>query len=139
MKHILRPLVLVLLITAAPTLCFGMMGIEDVSQQRARELGMEIRANAAGPDAVRVELEFEPAGDLKSFVRVDLEMSDGGKLLLSSSLLQESTKPGHVLVSFAADRANLDKLTLRVVTGSPMDLTGHDLQVKDFVDLAKVR
>lgn len=137
MKPIL-PL-LALLILLAPSPCFAMMGLEEVSPQRAKALGMQVRAIAGGPDAVRVELAFEPKGELKDFVRVDLEMHDGGKLLLSATLREEpSQPPGHILVAFAAARADLDKLTLRVVTGFPMDLSGHDLRVKDFVDLAKL-
>jgi hypothetical protein len=53
---------------------FAMMEIEIVSVDRAKELGPEVRANAAGPDAVRVELEFEPKGALKDYNRVDLEI-----------------------------------------------------------------
>jgi hypothetical protein len=113
-----------------------MMSIEFVTKERAKELGMEIRSNPAGPDAVRVVLEFDVKGELKNFTRVDLEIHEAGKLQLSSSLRDESAKPGHVAVSFAADRAKLDQLTLRVVTQSaPRTMTGHDLRVKDFVEL----
>ena len=117
-----------------------MMEIEQVSKARAKELGMEIRSNAAGPDAVRVELEFEIKGELKSCSRVDLEFREGGKFLVSSSLREDRSKSGRVVVSFAADRAHLDKLTLRVVVQpAPRDMTGYELRVKDFVELEKVR
>jgi hypothetical protein len=119
--------------------CLAMMSLEEVSKSRAKELGMVVRANAAGPDAVRVWLEFDAAGELKSYSRVDLEMRDGGKLLVSSTLKEDPSKPGHVIVSFAADRGQLDRITLRVVTGVSRDMVGHDLRVKDFVDLAKLR
>ncbi|MDB5320122.1 MAG: hypothetical protein JWN40_1753 [Phycisphaerales bacterium] len=122
--------------TAGP--CFAMMSIEFVSKERAKELGLEIRSNAAGPDAVRVELEFKNADALKDFSRVDLELRDAGRLMLSSTLREDKSKPGHIVVSFAVDRTNLDKLTLRIVTQSaPRSMTGHDLRVKDFVELAK--
>lgn len=140
MKTILNISVLSVLLVVAPSLCFAMMSIADVSKARAKELGMEIRSNAAGPDAVRIELEFESKGALKSFSRVDLEFRDGGKFLVTSSLKEERSKPGRVVVSFAADRAHLDKLTLRVVVQpAPRDMTGYELQVKDFVELEKVR
>jgi hypothetical protein len=112
------------------------MSIELVTKERAKELGMEIRSNPAGPDTVRVVLEFEAKGELKNFTRVDLEIHEAGKLQLSSSLRDEGAKPGHIVVSFAADRAKLDQVTLRVVTQSaPRTMTGHDLRVKDFVEL----
>ena len=41
--------------------CLAMMSLEEVSKSRAKELGMVVRANAAGPDAVRVWLEFDAA------------------------------------------------------------------------------
>lgn len=121
------------LLTLAATPCIAMMSIEIVTKERAKALGMEIRSNPAGPKAVRVELEFERKGELKDFTRVDLEMRDGEKWV-SASLREEQSTPGHVVVSFAADRANLDKITLRVVVQpAPRDMTGYELRVKDFV------
>src|SRR5258706_9883405 len=100
MKTILHLSALAFLLASTPCLCFGMMDIELVSPQRAKELGMVVKANAAGPDAVRISLEFAIKGDLKSFSRVDLEMMDGGKLQLSASLREERTNEGRVIVSF---------------------------------------
>ncbi len=140
MKTLLNISVLILLLVTAPSLCFAMADIEVVSKARAKELGMEVQSKAAGPDAVRIELEFKIEGALKSFSRVDLEISEGGKLLVSSSLREERSSPGRVVVSFAADRANLDKITLRVmVQPAPRDMTGYVLRVRDFVELEKLR
>ena len=59
--------------------------------------------------------------------------------MLSSSLREERSKPRRIMVSFAADRAHLDKLTLRVVVQpAPRDMTGYELGVKDFVEPEKV-
>ncbi len=143
MKTILNILILTSLLLAASSRCFAYMGIEEVSKERAKELGLVIRSNAAGPDPVRVELEFDTKGLFKNFSRVDLEITQGGKLLMSSSLKEDRSKPGRVVVGFAADRANLDKITLRVVTERPGQVvperTGYDLRVKDFVDLKNLR
>jgi hypothetical protein len=139
MKHSMRIAALALVLVISSPLCFGMMSIELVSPQRAKELGMVVKANAAGPDAVRISLEFPINGDLKSFSRVDLEIMDGGKLQLSASLREEKTNEGHVIVSFAVARDQLDKLTLRVVTGVPRDMVGHDLRLKELVDLKNLK
>ena len=139
MKTTLGISVLTLLLVTTPSVCFALMSIEHVSKERAKELGMEIRTKQAGPDGARIELEFETKGELKKYIRVDLEIHEGEKWVLSSTLWEEQSKPGRVVVSFAADRAILDKITLRVVTGAPMDMSGHELRVKDFVDLEKVR
>ena len=135
----LAAMMMVIVVATSP--CFGMMEIEIVTKERAKELGMEIRANAAGPEAVRVWLEFDVKGGLKDYGRVDLEMREGEKLLLSSTLREEKgAAPGRVVVSFAADRTSLEKVTVRVVTQSaPRSMVGHELRVKDFVDLTKVR
>ncbi len=139
MKTFLNIPALTFLLMAASSPCFAMMSIEDVSKERAKELGMEIRTKGAGPDDLRVELEFATKGEFKDYGRVDLEINEGGKLRLFASLKEEQSRPGHVVVSFAADRTNLDKIILRVVVGMPRDMVGYDLRVKDFVDLEKLR
>lgn len=68
--------------------------------------------------------------------RVTLEITDGGKLL-SSTLKEEKSSDGRVIVSFTAGRAMLEKMTLRVVTGFARSRTGHDLRLKDFVEPVK--
>ena len=131
----LAGLILLLAISAHP--CLAMMSIEDVSKSRAKELGMEIHTNGAGPDATLVQLEFDVKGDLKRFARVDLEIHDRGKLQLFASLKEERPKPDRVAVSFSASRAQLENATLRVVTGFPGNYSGHDLRVKNFIDPQK--
>jgi len=137
MKTTLGISVLTLLLVTTPSVCFALMSIEHVSKERAKELGMEIRTKQAGPDGARVELEFEAKGELKNYIRVDLEIREGEKSPLSATLREEPSRPGRVIVGFAADRATLDKITLRVVTGAPMNMRGYELRVKDFVDLEK--
>ena len=130
-------LAFLLVVAASP--CFAMMEIEQVTKERAKELGMEVVAKGAGPDLMRVELTFPTKGDLKDLSRVDLFISEREKSVLFVSLKEEQTKPGQVVVSFAADRTHLEKITLRVVTGVPMNMVGHDLRVKDLVELEKAR
>jgi hypothetical protein len=133
LQHLLTAFVLVLF--AGP--CLGMMSIEFVTRARAKALGMEVRTVQAGPRDLRVELEFEIKGELKDYTRVDLEIKNGNKWV-SASLQEEKAKPGHVLVSFAADRASLDQITMRVVTRpGEREMTGYDLRIKDFVEGAK--
>ena len=139
MKTLLHLSVLTLLLALSSTPCLALIEIADVNKDRARELDMEIRAQPSGPDAVRIELEFPTKGDLKLFSRVNLEISDGKKLLLSSSLLPEKdSKPGRILVNFTADRAQLNKINLMVMVGELDGRTGYLIKVKDFVDLTKL-
>ncbi len=140
MRKLLSLSVLAFLTVFASVRCFALMELENVSKERAKELGLEIRVKAAGPDVVRIELEFATKGELKGFSRVDLDIRDGEKLLVSSSLQEERPGSGRVVVSFAADRAHLDRITLRIVTrSSERSMVGHDIRVKNFVELEKVR
>ncbi len=138
MKPVINISVLTILFLAASSPCFAMMSLEEVSKERAKELGMEIRTKGAGPNDLRVELEFATKGEFKDYGRVDLEINEGGKLRLFASLKEEQSRPGRVVVGFAADRTNLDKIILRVVVGVPRDMVGYDLRIKDFVDLEKL-
>jgi hypothetical protein len=113
--------------------------IAPVTKERAKEMGMEVRSIAAGPNDVRVELEFKIDGVLKDFSRVDLRMSDGDKTLVSAALKEDRSKPGRVVVSFAADRTRLDKLNLWVTVPGGRGGIVHDVRVKDFVELEKGR
>lgn len=123
----------------APGFCFGEMAIEFVSKERAKKLGIEMRLKGDGSEAW-LELEFKAEGELKDFNHVSLEISEGDKLMIGYAPLQKHpSDSGRVLVGFMANRAFLEKVTLRVVTGRAMNRAGHDLRVKDFVELGKAR
>jgi uncharacterized protein YbaA (DUF1428 family) len=96
-----------------------------------------VRAEARGPNQVWVQMEFKPEGELKEFHRVSLEIRDGEKLLFGWSALESKrSKSGSINVaSFFVDRVFLDKVTLQIVAGQPMNYTGNELQLKEFVDL----
>lgn len=129
----------VLLLLAIQSVSFALMTLDIVTVDRAKELGLQIRANAAGPKAVRIVLEFQPKDALKGFERVDLIVEEG-TLRLNSTLKEDRSTPESVRVSFAADRQNFESLTLRVVCRhGERTLVGHDIPVKDFVDLDAIK
>ncbi|HZN33479.1 MAG TPA: hypothetical protein VFB80_06645 [Pirellulaceae bacterium] len=125
-------------LASAPNLCYALELIEIVTKERAAELGLVVRAHAAGPDAIQIELEFPAAGELKDYSSVALEIREGKKLLLSLALREEPAKPGMVAVGFAVDRARLPQLTLKVVTRAQDGRIGHVLRMNEFVDLANL-
>jgi hypothetical protein len=125
----------------APSPCFAAWDVEIVSKDRAKELGMEVRSSG-GPKHARVELVFKIEGKLKDFSRVDLRVGQGENLLLTAPLREDRSKPGLVAVSFTADLAQLDKLTLRVIVPFRDGGAGgtiYEIRVKDFVELKKAR
>lgn len=139
-KTIMNISVLTFLLVAASSRCFAFWSIGQVSKEQAKELGMEIRSKANGSNAVWVELEFKTEGKLKSFSHVDLRISEGEKELVTATLREDRSRPGRVVVSFAADRSHVDKATLWVYVADTMPGgTIYQLRVKDFVELAKSR
>lgn len=85
------------------------------------------------------EREFKPGGDLKNFSRVDLRFGDGDNPPLTAPLQEDRSKPGRVVVSFNAERGQLDKVNLWVLVPESRGGTIYHLRVKDFVDPDKDR
>jgi hypothetical protein len=138
MKTFLKLSVLAVLLVVAASPCLALMGLAPVSKERARELGMEVRILGNGPNEVWVELEFKPAGQLKEFDHVSLEISDHGKTLVGYTPLKDTrSASGNVVVRFMAGRDHLEKIALWVVTGPPGNMSAYTLSVKDFVEPVK--
>jgi hypothetical protein len=130
---------LLAVLLVAPSPCFALWLIAPVSKEGAKELGMEVRSKAAGPNQVRVELEFNVEGKLKNFSRIDLRFGEGDNPPLTAPLHEDRSKPGQVAVSFTADRAHLDKITLWVMVPESLGGTAYQLRIKDFVEPKKGR
>jgi hypothetical protein len=130
--------VLVILLVLAP-LALAFMPIEIVSKERAKELGIEVSVRAAGPDAAGIEMTFEPRGDLRNFLRVDLSIQNGDKLVLHSTMKEQKNQSGKITVYFAVARDQIDKCTLRIVSGQPGDLSGSDVPLKDFINAQNIK
>ncbi|MCD6051590.1 MAG: hypothetical protein K0Q55_2999 [Verrucomicrobia bacterium] len=133
MKHVLR-ICLFTLLMALATPCFALMEIAWVTPKEAKELGIDLRIAESGPDAVRVELQFKPEGQFKDFQHVSLEIAEGGKDLLGYAPLKEKrSESGKITVGFWVARSYLDKITLRIVAGTGLSYSGHDLRLKEFI------
>jgi hypothetical protein len=134
MKAILYSCAVAVLLLA-PSPCFALWVIAPVSKERAKELGMEVRSTAAGPNHVQVELECNAEGALKNFSHVDLRVGQGDNPPVTAPLREDRSKPGRLVVSFTADLAQLDKLSLWVRVPELDGGTIYDLRVQDFVEL----
>lgn len=139
MKTMLKISAVAVFLVVAPSPCFALWGIAPVSKEWAKEMGMEVRSKAAGPNHVWVELEFKIEGKLKDFSSVDLRIGVGDNPTVTASLREDRSKPGRVVVSFTADRAQLDKFTLWVMVPGSLGGTAYELRVKDFVEIEKSR
>jgi hypothetical protein len=152
MKTISTIFALAVMLLVAPSPCFALWVHRTVTKDGAKELGMEVRSEPAGPNQVRVELEFKtegkfekfsPEGKFSSYCGVELRIGEGEDPLVTAPLREDRSKPGQepgrVLFSFTADRAQLEKLRLRVFAPESDGGTIYDLRVKDFVELKKDR
>jgi hypothetical protein len=147
MKTLFGIAVLAVLLVA-PSPCFALTLTVPVSKEGAKELGMEVRTTATGPNHVIVQLEFKtegkfaafsPKGKFKDRSRVELRIGEGDNPPVTAPLREDRSKPGRVVVSFTADRTQLDKLKLWVRVPESDGRTIYDLRVKDFVEPKKDR
>jgi hypothetical protein len=149
MKPIFTISALAFLFVVAPSPCFALWVTVSVSKEQAKELAMEVRSTPAGPNRpnqVRVELEFKtegkfekfsPEGKFSGYCGVELRIGEGRDPLVTAPLREDRSgpKPGRVVFSFTADRAQLEKLRLWVFAPESDGGTIYDLAVKDFVEL----
>src|SRR5262245_34889386 len=135
-----------LLITPSP--CFALWVIAPVSREGSKAMGMEVRSAPAGPNQVRVELEFKTEGRFAEFSPtgrsnyrsgVELRVDEEKNPVLTARLQEDRSKPVRIVVSFQADRAILEKIKLHVMVPESDGGTVYVLSVKDFVELKKDR
>jgi hypothetical protein len=137
MKTILNISLLTFLLIGLSSQCFAMMSITDVSNERAKELGVVIRSEMAGTNQVNVWVEFKKQGGLKNFSHAQLEIQDGKRLVLSTTMVtRPGPTPDSVLLYFSIDRATLSACIVTIVTD--MDL-GYQFKMKDFIELKTSR
>jgi hypothetical protein len=127
----------VAILILAPSPCLALWEIAEVTPQRATELGIVVQSQAAGPKNVRVELEFEIAGELKDFDRVDLRFGETNGEAVTAALKEDRSKPGRATVSFSADRKQLDKIRLWIMVPQSLGGVAFDVRMRDFVEVEK--
>jgi hypothetical protein len=147
MNPIVRFFVVAVLLALSPAPSFALRALGVMSKEEAKAAGLEVRATASGPDAVWVEVDFKTEGDLKGFNPerqgdlVELKLREGEKSLLTSVMQWKQTSPGRYVVSFLADRKQLEKVVVTIVVGRGLlpDGGAYEVRMKDFVELEKVR
>ena len=139
-KTMMNVSVLTFLLFAASSQCLAMLSIEDVSTNRAKELGVTIRTNMNGQAGIQVWMEFKTEGELKKITYVELQIGDGEHRIMSAPLLVSYSSPGRVAVRFSASPAYVPKSTLTiVVSDTALITTGYRFRVKDFIEPEKSR
>jgi len=140
MKTIFRISALAFLLTAASSPCFAMQENMEVSKERAKAMGVAIRSHTNGEAGVKVWIEFKTQGVLKNFARVELEMSAGGKHLVSAPLLASRPTADSVSAYFSADPVYLATSVLTIVAqDGERTRIGYRLKLRDFIEQEKAQ
>jgi hypothetical protein len=138
MKALLTLLTTVLLLTAARTQCAAMISVEDVSKERAQELGITFRTNTNGQAGIRVWMEFKLKGELQKITYVEMRVGDTQEQIVSAHLRVSNPDSASASVNFSAFPQYLSKSTLMIVVyNGPRGDVGYQFKVKDFIELEK--
>jgi hypothetical protein len=133
-------LVLLLLTCALPARCFALVEIEDISKERAKQMGIDVRVKRSANNDAWVQVEFRAAGPLKEFRWADLEVTQGEKRLVTASLMPRRPAPDSVLLEFYGDPAALMNASVTIVAyNDPRTGIGYRLQMKDYLDRTAAR
>lgn len=140
MKAKLTLTVLAVVFLAAASPCSALTSIDEVSKERAKEMGVTFRTHPNGQHGVTVWMEFKATGVLKNFTGVELRMTSGGKHFVAAPLHVMHKGDGVLGANFSTDPAQLAGSTLHIsVTDAPRTHIGYVFKVKDFVAVEKSR
>lgn len=150
MKTLLRFALAFALLTAFSNSSYALIRVADLSADRARMMGIEVRSKASGPNHVRLEINFKREGALESFDpgrhgRVEMRLRDGdnsisrGKRTLIVAPLQiKQTEPGRVRVTLTARRDQVSRMSVMIHVMQDLSMAAFNLELKEFVDLKKI-
>ncbi len=119
----------------------GMISLANLSKEKAKEMGIVMKARKNGDAGIKVWLEFKQEGVLEAFTYGELRMNDEDGKHLLSAMLREN--PVHhqqskeiTSIAFSLDPAELEKCSFWVVCyQSIQGDVGFILKVSDFLDL----
>jgi hypothetical protein len=110
------------------------MEIGDVSPERAKEMGIEVRSHANGEAGVAVIVEFKAEGALKNIARAELHLGADGKVLADAPLQTTEEDGATLQTRFSVDPSLLAQSHLMlVVTNRTRTIIGHRLELGAFV------
>lgn len=136
----LLPFLALLLLCGLATPCLALDELMDVSRERAKELGITVNLKPRTDD-VWVQVEFKPTGPKKEFKYTYLDVTQGGKKLVSSVYLMPfRPTPDSMHFEFCIDPAALPNATVTItVWEDPLTGVGYQLRMKDFMAQAASR
>jgi hypothetical protein len=139
MTILFKILILAFLLLAVPGRSQAMISVENVSTNRAKELGVTFRATKNGEAGIKVWLEYKTEGELKDVTYVEVQIGDGESRIMSAQLKVTNPGSGTASVNFSAYPKYLPVSSLMIVVyHGPRGDVGYQFQIKDFLDLKKL-
>ena len=144
MKPLLSaPQLTCLLFAIANIPCSAFVSIGIVSEERAAELGLNVRSEKTSSGALRITVEFKTEGELKIFSeatrgnRVELQVGDFENPETVAALREDRSTPGRLIVHLSTDRTQIDKTSIWIIR--PAAGIADVIRLKDFVDVGQVQ
>jgi hypothetical protein len=134
-------LALLLLLSGLPGPALALSDIEEVSKERAKELGITVLLKPREDD-VSAQVAFTAAGAMKEFRWADLEVTQGGKRLVTVTLLPQKPAPDRVQLGCSLDPTAVEGTSVTIfVYNDPRSAggIGYRLRLKDFPLAAEAR
>jgi hypothetical protein len=130
-------LTLLLLVCGLSERCSALILLTDVTKEKAKELGVTVRA-ITREDDVWVQMEFKTTGPMKNFKWADLELTQGGKHLVTVPILprkptNDSPEESKQLAFYIDPAALPNAIVTVVVYDEPLTGTGYRFKMKDFL------
>lgn len=108
--------------------------LEDVSKDRAKQLGIIVRSQPSANDDLMVIVEFKKQGDMRGFRWADVELRRKGKRVISSAIQPRTTDKDSVRLDLYMDAAAIPDTTVTIfVYNQPRSGIGYRLKLKDFL------
>jgi hypothetical protein len=130
------PAFTLLLLAAGP--CQAIEFIKIVTPDEAKALGVTLTSRGNGDAGTLVTIDFALKGELKDFLRVQVEIDADNKCVFFATLDTTSPTPDTRTAHFSADGANLANSQFSVVV---LDKThtrvGYRFRVNDFIEVKK--
>lgn len=132
---------LLLVSSVAPTPCSALDLLKDVSKEEAKKLGITVQAKPRPQDGdVWVQIEFKPTGPKKEFKYTHLNVTQGGKKLVSATLMPYHPKSDTTSFDFYIDPDALPNATVTItVWEDPLTGVGYVLKMKDYLPASASR
>ncbi len=145
MKSLLKISMAFSILAALASSSHALIQVAAVSKEQAKKLGIEVESQSAGPNHLRVVIDFKRMDALKKFDpdkygRVELRLRDsdatvprGTRTLFVAPLQLKQPEPGRVSVAFTARRDQVARMSVVIHLMEGLSMVAFNLELEEFV------